>query len=55
MGMNFEASIQALLAAVPGVIDQVAAELPSGFPVQVSTRIFEGMRRQSARLAEMPA
>ena len=55
MGMNFETSIEALLTAVPGVIDQVAAELPSGFPVQVSARIFEGMRRQATRLAEMPA
>lgn len=34
------------------VIENVAAQLPSGFPRDVADKIFEGMRRQSKKLAE---
>lgn len=33
------------------VIANVAAQLPSGFPTDVSDKIFSGMRRQSEKLA----
>lgn len=53
MGVDFEPVIEQVLAAVPGVIEHVAAELPAGFPVRVSDGIFEGLRAQARRLAAM--
>jgi serine/threonine-protein kinase HipA len=55
MGRNFETGIEQVLAAVPGVVAKVAAELPPGFPEQVSVPILEGIQAQAARLAAMPA
>lgn len=55
MGENFEPVIQQVLAAVPGVIERVAAELPKDFPFQVSELILDGLAGQASRLAAMPA
>jgi serine/threonine-protein kinase HipA len=55
MGPSFETSIQNLLAAIPAVLEKVAAELPPGFPEKVSVPILEGIQAQAARLAAMPA
>lgn len=54
MGADFEPVIQHVLNEVPGVIQRVAAELPTDFPLQVSERTFEGMAAQAKRLAAMP-
>lgn len=55
MGANFEPVIQQVLAAVPNVIERVAADLPKDFPFQVSELILDGMVGQANRLAAMPA
>ncbi len=55
MGPSFETSIEKVLAAVPTVLEKVAAELPSGFPEKVSVPILEGIQAQATRLAAMPA
>ncbi|MBI2306314.1 MAG: type II toxin-antitoxin system HipA family toxin [Rhodocyclales bacterium] len=54
MGANFEAAIAEVLAAVPGVVDKVASELPPGFPAAVSRPMIEGLQEQARRLAAMP-
>jgi serine/threonine-protein kinase HipA len=36
------------------VIEQVAAQLPDGFPAKVSDRIFDGLRKTVAALEAMP-
>ncbi len=55
LGPDFEAAIGAILAAVPGVLTRVAAELPAGFPNQVAEPILAGIEAQARRLAAMPA
>ncbi|MBZ0212994.1 MAG: HipA domain-containing protein, partial [Nitrospirae bacterium] len=55
MGPSFETSIQNLLAAIPAVLEKVAAELPPGFTAKVSVPILEGIQVQAVRLAAMPA
>lgn len=50
MGSDFEAVIQRIVAMTPAVIEAVAAELPPGFPSEVSRRIFEGLIDQVSRL-----
>ncbi len=40
---------------VESAIDTVATQLPQGFPEDVATTIFEGMRTQARRLQEQPA
>jgi serine/threonine-protein kinase HipA len=54
-GENAEDIIGELLAKVEGAIEAVAAQLPPGFPEDVATAIFEGMRTQARRLQEQPA
>lgn len=54
MGPDFEPANEAVLAAVPGMIDTVMAELPRGFPTDVSEPIVEGIRAQAGLLAAMP-
>jgi serine/threonine-protein kinase HipA len=46
-----EGMIDTLTGMTEAVIENVAAQLPNGFPQDVSDKIFEGMRRQSKRLA----
>ncbi|MDG0024641.1 type II toxin-antitoxin system HipA family toxin [Trinickia sp. Y13] len=46
-----EEMIDTLTGMTEAVIDNVAARLPKGFPQDVSNKIFEGMRRQSKKLA----
>ncbi|EQD28518.1 HipA domain-containing protein, partial [mine drainage metagenome] len=53
MGIDFEEDIALLLKKIPDAINVVARHLPSGFPAQVSDSIFEGIRTQAGRLAEM--
>ncbi len=55
MGATFEMTIEKVLAAVPAVLEKVAAELPPGFTAKVSVPILEGIQAQAARLAAMPA
>lgn len=55
MGPDFEKTIEKVLAAVPGVLEKVATELPPGFSAKVSVAILEGIQAQATRLAAMPA
>jgi serine/threonine-protein kinase HipA len=43
--------IASVVHATQGVIDTVAAQLPSGFPEDLASAIFDGMSRQSKKLA----
>ncbi|HTH74010.1 MAG TPA: type II toxin-antitoxin system HipA family toxin [Trinickia sp.] len=43
--------IGTLTGMTEAVIDVVAAKLPSGFPMDVADKIFDGMRRQARKLA----
>jgi serine/threonine-protein kinase HipA len=54
-GENAEDIISELLSKVDGAIKTVAHQLPLGFPEDVATAIFEGMRGQARRLQEQPA
>ena len=54
-GENAEDIIGELLAKVEGAIEAVAKQLPPGFPDDVATAVFEGMRNQARRLHEQPA
>ena len=47
--------IEEVLASVDDVIAQVSALLAQEFPADVAASIFEGLRRSSKRLREMPA
>ena len=49
-GDDAEDIIHELLAKVDGAIDSVARQLPGGFPEDVATAIFNGMRNQARRL-----
>jgi serine/threonine-protein kinase HipA len=46
-----EELIAFVLDATPGVIDAVAAQLPAGFPDDLAMAIFDGLARQSKKLA----
>lgn len=54
-GDDAEDIIGELLAKVEGAVNSVARQLPPGFPEDVATAIFEGMRIQARRLREQPA
>jgi serine/threonine-protein kinase HipA len=54
-GDNAEDIMGELLAKVEGAMAAVAQQLPAGFPEDVATAIFEGMRTQARRLQEQPA
>lgn len=54
-GENAEDIIGELLSKVDGAIETVAKQLPPGFPEDVATAIFKGMRTQARRLQEQPA
>jgi len=49
-----DAIITTLTDMTESVIEQVAVQLPHGFPSDVSNAIFEGMLRQSAKLTRAP-
>lgn len=53
LGADFEAGIERVLRATPGVLDSLARELPPDFPAQVSEPIFRGIQAQADRLARM--
>lgn len=53
-GENAEDIISDLLSKVDRAIETVAKQLPPGFPEDVASAIFEGMRSQAARLQEQP-
>lgn len=53
-GDTAEDIIGELLAKVEGAMDAVAKQLPEGFPDDVATAVFEGMRAQAERLREQP-
>jgi serine/threonine-protein kinase HipA len=46
-----EEMIDTITGKTEAVIENVAAQLPKGFPQDVSEKIFDGMRRQSKKLA----
>lgn len=46
-----EEMIDTLTGKTEAVIENVAAQLPDGFPEDISDKIFDGMRRQSEKLA----
>ncbi|AJG21969.1 HipA protein [Cupriavidus basilensis] len=52
---SVEALIQELIAATDLVLSTVAASLPAGFPADLAAAILDGVRRQSRKLAGMPA
>lgn len=54
-GETAEDIIGELLAKVDDVTESVSKQLPDGFPEDVATAIFEGMRNQAKRLQEQPA
>ncbi len=54
-GETAEDIIGELLAKVDDAIESVSKQLPDGFPQDVATAIFEGMRNQAKRLQEQPA
>lgn len=54
-GENVEDIIGELLSKVDGAIETVAKQLPPGFPEDVATAIFNGMRTQAKRLQEQPS
>lgn len=54
-GDTAEDIVGELLAKMEGAIDTVATQLPQGFPEDVATAVFEGMRAQARRLHEQPA
>lgn len=53
-GDNAEDLMGELLARVEPAIEDVASQLPAGFPEEVAGAIFEGMRSQAKRLQEQP-
>ena len=53
-GDNAEDIIDELLAKVEDAIEAVAQQLPPGFPEDVASAIFEGLRTQARRLQEQP-
>ncbi|GAB1386385.1 hypothetical protein MASR1M59_15330 [Melaminivora sp.] len=54
-GENAEDIISELLARVEPAIEAVTRQLPPGFPQDVSTAIFEGVRKQVKRLEGQPS
>ncbi|HZZ09822.1 MAG TPA: type II toxin-antitoxin system HipA family toxin [Paraburkholderia sp.] len=54
-GADAEPLIGRLIAQTPSVIEQVASELPEGFPARVAERIFKGLTRSAALLEKMPS
>ncbi|HLA71495.1 MAG TPA: type II toxin-antitoxin system HipA family toxin [Steroidobacteraceae bacterium] len=48
---NVEAIVDEMVARTPAVIDEVARNLPRGFPQQLLDRVLEGMRKSAQRLA----
>ncbi len=55
LGLDFDPVITEVLDTLPAVLNRVAAELPAGFPAQVSGPIFAGLLAQARRLRTMPA
>jgi len=54
-GSDAEDLIGQVLADTPGVIERVAARLPTGFPALVADRILSGLKRGAAALEAMPS
>lgn len=54
LGIDFEASIAAMIEATPRAIAQAESELPGDFPVQIAETVFDGLRRSAEKLALMP-
>ena len=45
--------IEAVIKPPESVIDKVGKSLPDDFPMDVAEAVFSGMRRQSAKLADV--
>ena len=55
LGADMEPLIADVIACTPDVIDEVAANLPRGFPEDLFEAITKGLRRSVTQLARMPA
>lgn len=55
LGADFESTLQHFIARAPTVVDEVAAQLPAGFPPGVAEPIFEGLRMQAKVLEAQEA
>jgi serine/threonine-protein kinase HipA len=47
-----EKMIDELTARTDAVIEEVSAQLPNGFPMDVADAVFDGMRRLNTKLAQ---
>jgi serine/threonine-protein kinase HipA len=54
LGASAEPLIERILQRVPGAIEEVNAQLPTGFPQRVADTIFTGLREAARALAQMP-
>ncbi len=55
LGADFEATLRHFIERAPTVADEVAAQLPAGFPADVAEPIFEGLRLQAKALEAQEA
>jgi serine/threonine-protein kinase HipA len=49
---NVETMIDELTSRTDAVIDEVSAQLPEGFPMDVADAVFGGMRRLNRKLGQ---
>ncbi len=55
LGADFETTLQHFIERAPRVVDEVAAQLPTGFPANVAEPIFEGLCAQARALEAQEA
>lgn len=55
LGADFEATLQHFIERAPAVIEEVAAQLPAGFPADVAEPILDGFRNQAKALEAQEA
>jgi len=49
-GSSMKEIFTEVLEQLPGVIDRTSGQLPANFPKELSTSIFEGMKKAALRL-----
>lgn len=55
LGAHAEDLLQPIIESTPGVIAQVRAQLPLGFPKEVAEPVLLGLENAAGRLAQMPS
>jgi serine/threonine-protein kinase HipA len=55
LGADVEDLLQPIIESTPGVIAQVSAELPPGFPNEVAESTLRGLENAARRLVQMPS